>query len=483
MPTPNLLFIFTDEQRSDTLACYGNQRLEMPHLNRLASQSTVIDQCYCTQPLCTPRRGSILTGLYPHAHGALTNNVPLHAHSRCLIELLPDAIRSRYVAGYHGKWHLGDEVFRQHGFDEWISIEDQYHPWYSPGRDRSQPSTYNQWLRKQGYKPDHGEFFGRSYTTTLPERAGKPAYLAQEASRFIREHQRDPFVLYVNFLEPHMPFFSPRDGQYDPATTPLPANFDAWPGDDCHLRTRLLAARFAAEGFERYDLSTEAGWRQMNAAYWGLCSLIDTHIGRILATLDDCGLAHNTIVVFTSDHGEMMGSHRLVGKSVMYQEAMRVPCLIRLPGQTRQQRITGPFSQIDLVPTLLDLMGAGDADALHGTSRAAMLRNGGGAINEDAMAVWTADEKNVGKWAIAVAGSEERGKAGMADSLRTIVTPDGWRYTHSASLGQHELFNLQHDPQERTNLAGRPEHRGLISDLFGRIKAWQKRVGDQLPLT
>jgi arylsulfatase A-like enzyme len=477
------LFLFTDEQRFDTLACYGNNRLEMPNLNRFAERAYAFDETYCTQPVCTPSRGSILTGLYPFAHGADSNNVPLHPQSRCLPELLPAQLRRQYVTAYHGKWHLGDEIFPQHGFDEWRSIEDlEYRRFYSAGRDRNQLSTYAQWLRQQGYKPSKDGFFTRELVTNLPERAGKPAYLATEASRFIREHRDEPFILYVNMLEPHMPFFGPRDGQYDPAATPLPSNFDAPPGKDTHLKSQLLAARFQAEGFERYDLSTEAGWRQMNAAYWGLCSLIDTHMGRILQALDESGQADNTIVVFTSDHGEMMGSHRLLGKTVMYQESVRVPCLIRIPGQQQQHRVRGPFSQIDLVPTLLELMGASNETELHGISRAGQLGGRDATLQEDAFIIWHGREGHVGSWAASVTDSPETAAQAMAEDVRTIITADGWRYSHSPALGPHELFDLNNDPQERVNLATRPELQLLTHELRDRIRAWQKRTGDVAPI-
>jgi arylsulfatase A-like enzyme len=477
---PNLLVFLTDEQRYDTLACYGNDQLQMPNLNALAAESCVIDAAYCTQPVCTPARGSYLTGLYPHAHGAWFNNIPLDADAACLPEFLPPD----YVTGYYGKWHLGDEIFAQHGFQAWRSVEStwiNYNKHFSEGRDQGAKSTYHHYLRRRGYKPDadDGASFSRDLTTKLPERDGKPAYLATEAARFIREHRREPFALYVSFLEPHMPFYGPRDDQYDPAEVPLPANFDAVPGESDPLRTRLGYLRFLHEGFERYDLSKEMGWRQLVASYWGLCSLIDTHIGRVLATLDACDLMDNTIVVFTSDHGDMMASHRLLGKGVMYQESVRVPMLIRLPGQRTQRRVTGPFSQIDLVPTLLDLMGQ-PVPEVHGVSRRALVETGG-RLDEDAFVIWNARPPSPDRvyppYVVEAAGSAARAAEAYGDDVRTVVTPDGWRFTYSPA-GDHALFNLQDDPGERVNLARQPGYRSLMKELTGRIREWQARVAD-----
>jgi len=117
---PNLLVLWTDEQRADTLAVYGNRRIHTPHLNRLATQSFVFRDAYVSQPVCTPSRATVMTGLYPHQCGCTANNIPLRADTPCLPELLADP---DYATGYMGKWHLGDEIFAQHGFREWVSIE------------------------------------------------------------------------------------------------------------------------------------------------------------------------------------------------------------------------------------------------------------------------------------------------------------------------------------------------------------------------
>lgn len=342
MRPPNLLFIFTDEQRHDAMGCAGNAHLRTPHLDRFAQTATRFTQAHCTQPVCTPSRSSIMSGLYPHATGAFENNQPLRDDVRTLPELLPEAVRNQYATGYFGKWHLGDEIFAQHGFDDWRGFEDEYWRHYSAGRDRDAVSPYSRWLSERGFKPDlpHGRF-SRGRSCVLPERYTKPAWLADQACEFIAEHRDRPWILYLNFLEPHMPFFGPRTGHYDPATIPLPENYQHPPHAHHHLKPRLLYERFREEGFQWYDLGAEQGWRQMRAAYYGLCELVDAHVGRILDALDASGGGDQTAVVYTSDHGEMLGSHQLLGKSVMYQEAIRVPLLIRAPGQSKWARSRG----------------------------------------------------------------------------------------------------------------------------------------------
>ena len=115
MSQPNLLFIWTDEQRPDTLSCYGNTQTRTPHLDRLASTSTVFDHCYCCSPVCTPSRGSILSGRWPQQHGALQNNIPINKDCKTLAEYLQEDAQSSYL----GKWHLGDEIYPQHGWENW----------------------------------------------------------------------------------------------------------------------------------------------------------------------------------------------------------------------------------------------------------------------------------------------------------------------------------------------------------------------------
>jgi arylsulfatase A-like enzyme len=486
MAAPNLLFIYTDEQAFNTLAAYGNSQIEMPNLNRLAGESYVFDRAYVTQPVCTPARASLLTGQYPHTTGCTELNIPLRPDSRCLPEMIA---HGDHVAAHFGKWHLGDELFPQHGFGKWSSIEDGYECGYSEGRDRQLKSNYHQFLVENGFTPENGENFKRGECARLPEAYGKPAFLAGEASRFIRENKSRPFALYVNFLEPHMPFYGPRDDQYDPSTIPLPANFHDVPGSDRPLKTRLLQEAFARWSHSGLPLQSEDDWRQMIANYWGLCSLIDTHTGAILDTLDACGLRDNTIVVFTSDHGDMMGSHRLIAKCVMFEESVRVPLLIRLPGQRTSKRITGPVSQIDLVPSLLDLMEQPLPDHLQGSSLRPVMESDHQIASENVFIQWNGpnsglaialNENRYPEWMTAIA-SPDRILAAGSDPVRTIIRPDGWKMNCSP-LGEHELYNLERDPHEMQNLYEEKKGDELVRELVDQIRNWQDRMGDTVEL-
>ena len=487
MPKYNLLFIFTDEQRADTMATYGNPMIETPNFNRLASESVVFEQPYVTQPVCTPSRSSLLCGLYPHSTGCIENNVPLPSAMQCFPELLTDR---DYATGYHGKWHLGDEIFAQHGFEDWVSIDDGYAKYYSPDRDPEARSDYHDFLVAHGYEPGPGNKFHRDYVARLPEDVSKPAFLAQEASRFIRENKDNPFVLFINFFEPHMPFYGPRNEQYDPDTLPLPASFNDLPTDDQPLKLRLFQRAYAARGNHGMSLKTEADWRRVIANYWGLCSLVDTYTGQILDTLDACGLRDNTIVVYTSDHGDMMGNHRLLAKCVMFEEAATVPLLLRLPGQREGRRISGPVSHIDLVPTLLDLMEQPIPAHLQGKSLKPILEQKGDVtLTDDVIFEWNGGNNGFGdkigqvsipESMLEIAAREEI-IAAHTDPVRTIVTPEGWKFNCSPR-GEHELYNLKDDPLEVHNLAFDPQWQPLMRELVERLRHWQTRTDDTVDL-
>jgi len=467
---PNLLFIWTDEQRADTMVAYGNTKIHAPNLDKLASESIVFRNAYVTQPVCTPSRSSVMTGLWPHTSGCTTNNVPLAKENPCLPEFVADR---QYRTAYMGKWHLGDEIFPQHGFEQMVSIEDSYARYYGPGRDRTQRSDYHHFLLSKGYKPDQKDgTFGREFACRLPIEHCKPRFLETRACEFLRQHRDEPFILYVNFLEPHMPFFGPLDREHRLDEVFLPANFADPLEDNEPLRYRLMREH-CSEVYGR----DEAAFRELTRKYWGLVTQVDRSVGEILKALDDLGLADRTIVVFTSDHGDMMGSHKLVTKTVMYEESVRVPWLMRVPALGRQQRmITSPVSHIDLVPTLLDLMGVTVPDRLAGQSLVPLMR-GGKAAEDHVFIEW-----NPGTGVHVVEGGSKLASKAEIERIRqarirTAVSPDGWKLCLS-DADKSQLFNLREDPGETRNLFDSGRHEDVIARLTERIRRWQQKTGD-----
>jgi len=467
---PNLLFIWTDEQRADTMAAYGNSGIHAPNLNRLARESVVFENAYATQPVCTPNRSAVMTGLWPHTSGCIKNNIPLPGEIPCLPEILDDP---DYRTAYMGKWHLGDEIFAQHGFQEWVAIEDGYGGYYSDSRDKSARSGYHHFLIDHGYKPDSGTKFSRGFAARRPIDHCKPAFLEMQACDFLRRHRNDPFILYVNFLEPHMPFFGPLDDEHEPADVALPTNFTDPLEDNEPLRYRI-----ARECCRTKYGESEADIRQLIARYWGLVTQVDRSVGAILRTLENLGLDDNTIVVYTSDHGDMMGSHHMVEKSVMYQEAVRIPWLMRIPQMRgRSQSIKSPVSHIDMMPTLLDLFDARSRADLPGQSLVPEIKGS----NTDPRDVFIQWNPNSGALKIKRGGtqlaSKERLKELENERSRAVISPDGWKLCLS-DTDKCQLFNLNKDPGETTNLFDSGDHKEIISRLTGRIHHWQQSAND-----
>ena len=467
---PNLLFLWTDEQRADTMAAYGNKHIHTPNLNKLGRESVIFERAYVTQPVCTPNRSAVMTGLWPHTTGCIKNNIPLPADVPCLPELLNDP---DYHTAYMGKWHLGDEIFAQHGFREWVAIEDGYARYYSEKRDRNQRSDYHHFLIEQGYQPDSGGKFSRSFAARRPIGHCKPKFLEMNACDFLRRHRNEPFILYINFLEPHMPFFGPLDNEHDPNEVQLPANFADPLEENEPLRYRLIREYCRAKyGDKEEDI------RGLITRYWGLVAQVDRSVGAILRTLEDLDLADNTIVVYTSDHGDMMGSHHMVEKSVMYEEAARIPWLMRIPqlkggGCT----ITKPVSQIDMIPTLLDLFGVDCGRSFPGQSLVPLIQ--GKAVRQKEVFVeWN---PNSGALKVKKGGTKLASKTVLKnienEHSRAVVSPDGWKLCLS-DVDKSQLFNLHDDPGETVNLFDSDLHKDIILKLTKKIHRWQNQVED-----
>ena len=474
MTRPNLLYIFTDQQRADTLACYENRQIETPALNGLAEDSFVFENAYVSQPVCSPARATMLTGLWPHTAGVPSCNVPLAADVPTIAEMLP----GDYDTAFMGKWHLGDEIFPQHGFRTWVGTEDQYRRGYSESERLAEVSDYHHFLADNGHAPDMEllgqEVFSRHYAASLPEECTKAWYLGERASEYIRRQGDDPFALCVSYLEPHPPHTGPLNDYYDPDSLPAGPAFMRQPPFDAPLLVRLMAAFYMQSENYGLDLRTEAGWRALMARYWGNITLVDRSVGKILKALEESGKADDTIVVFTSDHGELMGDHGILGKTLMYEESIKVPMLLRAPMvEQPPRRVGGRFSHIDLVPTLLELLGIEERAGLQGRSRVPVLQARDNLDSDDVFIEWSGADGH----ARAGLGEAEPNQS-MVHQYRTIVTSDGWKL-NTYGKGQGELYELNSDPFELENLYHQDGQRGRIGELTDRIRAWQEETEDQ----
>jgi arylsulfatase A-like enzyme len=469
---PNLLVFLPDQQRADTLACYGDGKVHAPNLNKFASQSVIFQQACITHPVCTPSRSSLMTGTWPHTNGCTHNFMRLDPRFRCLPEMIADR---DYRCGYMGKWHLGDEVFAQHGFEEWISIEDSppFRANFGPDRDPKAISDYSKFLFSKGLQPKDGQdFFDSGFATMLSLDLSKPKFLETKACEFLDRHKAEPFVLFIAFLEPHPPYNGPLNEEHPLDQIEMEPNANQVFGADMPLRYRLRQETDK----KRFGVPPEK-FRKTKQKYLGLVTEMDRSIGAVLAKLEALGLVDDTIVIHTSDHGDMMTAHGLMGKEVLFQEAARVPYLVRLPNQRRSFSVAQSVSHIDFAPTLLDLLGKAPHAQCAGKSRAPLIR-GDSMPPETIFIEWAPGKKEKFDKHTELAKTDEIKRA-LGESTRAAISPDGWKLCLRDS-DKSELYNLPADPREEQNLFGRSEQKDVIAKLMDEIHRWQTSVKDSV---
>ena len=467
---PNLILFLPDQQRADTLACYGGVKVHAPNLNKLASESVVFERTYVTHPVCTPSRSSLMTGTWPHINGCKRNSVPLDRRFRVFPELMEDR---DYRTAYIGKWHLGEEGPIGRGFEEWISTDDH--------------GDYTSFLISKDVTPDKtNERFSELVISNLPLELSRPKFLEKHACEFIEKHQRDPFILVVGFVEPHSPYNGPLNDEHPLDQVNLDLTATLPESEDIPLRYRLMREWQQAEAildrerlpFQLFFGITPEEYRSIKQRYLGLVTLVDQSIGAILGCLERFNLSDHTIVIHTSDHGDSLGAHHLFGKETMFEEATRVPLLIRLPGQTRSKTVSNPVSHIDFVPTLLDLLGQSVNSQCAGKSLLPLIREEG-APPKNVFLEWAPNRTKIRKGTNLA--RRRMVKRAVEEFTRTVVAPDGWKLC-LRDKDLNELYNLKDDPSETRNLYADRQYASVISSLADEIHRWQESADDKLKL-
>ncbi len=407
---PNILIVCTDQQRTDTLSCYGAKHINTPGFDRIAQEGTRFDRAYAASAVCTPSRVSLLSGQYPSRHRVWNIGVNTGDDVRMMQHDLRDA---GYRTGLIGKAHL--EAYQASKDESRESVEGWaagYDDWGGPyyGFDEVQLALghvnygmsghYGAWLRRrfsaeeiEGFKTllprgNHPPFGGEGYDWSLPVEAHNSVWTGDRAVEFIECHTReDPFFLFVSFQDPHHPHALPRgfDNPVSPQDVPdqirAEGELDQRPP---HFRIahegRLAESRFVGDTYPMIgqghgaDFRTvpDAAARDGKAQYFGMVSLIDRQLERIWTALDDTGLTDNTLVIVTSDHGELLGDHGLWMKGPFhYEPVIRVPMLMRGPKGIESQsgRICAhPVSLVDILPTCRETAGLPAAVEIDGQS-------------------------------------------------------------------------------------------------------------------
>jgi arylsulfatase A-like enzyme len=458
---PNLIIFLPDQQRADTIE---NPKVHSPNLTKLASESVVFERAYVTQPVCSPSRASLMTGLWPHTTGCTQNGGEIGKKFRVLPELIGDA---DYQTGYIGKWHLGPKGLIDRAFHERVSVLGA--------------SDYSEFLISEGLKPDRKEGgFSELTVSNLPVELSQPKFLETRACEFIERNRDRPFVLVVAFVEPHTPYNGPLNDEH--ADVDLPPDISL--NEDAPLRYRLIREWQEDEALKDSTIRQfyfgvdQDDYRNLKQKYLGLVTLVDQCIGAILDCVERAELRDDTVVVHTSDHGDMLGSHQLFGKEVMFEDAVRVPWLIRLPGRG-PNRISQPVSHIDFVPTILDLLGKQKSPQCEGKSLVPVIR-GDAQPNENVFIEWSPNWRTKIKKGSRL-GSGREMKRAVEESTRTVISPDGWKLS-LRDKDLNELYNLNDDPLESRNLYQDRQYAPVVGRLTQEIRGWQKATKDKIRL-
>jgi len=378
-----------------------------------------------------------------------------------------------YRTAYIGKWHLGEDGPAGRGFQHCISTDGH--------------GDYSISLISKGIMADkaNGQF-SEVAVSNLPIELSRPKFLEKHACDFIEKHQRDPFILVVAFVEPHSPYNGPLNDANSLDEVKLDATATLPEHEDIPLRYRLMREWQQAEALldrKRLPIQLFFGitpdeYRSIKQRYLGLVTLVDQSIGAILGCVERCGLTEQTVVIHTSDHGDSLGAHHLFGKETMFEEATRVPWLVRLPGQMRQKVISNPVSHIDFVPTLLDLLGQSNHSQCAGKSVLPLIDDAT-ALPNNVFLEWAPNRTKVKKGSRLA--RRRMIKRAVEESTRTLVSPDGWKLC-LRDKDLNELYNLNEDPFETRNLYPNSQYAAVVSRFTTEIYRWQDATNDKLKL-
>jgi arylsulfatase A-like enzyme len=426
---PNVLVLFADDQRADTIAAWGNPHIKTPNLDKLVASGFSFRNNYCfgsnSGAVCVPSRAMLMSGrtwldVKPNLDGA---------------PVLPEALRAAgYATFATGKWHNGE-----------------------PACVRAFPDARSVFFGGMG---DHtnlpvADVTGGKVANRRAAKKFSSEEFADAAIDFLTGHKdRDqPFFCYVAFTAPHDPRNPPEKYRemYYKARPPLPANFRPLPAFDNGFTKNVRD-----ENLGPYPRTKEAVGDQL-CEYYGLITHLDEQVGRVLGALEASGHAKNTIVVYTADHGLALGSHGLLGKQSLYEHSMKCPLVVAGPG-VPAGKSTDAFTYLfDLFPTICDATGAKPPEKLAGES----LR-----------ALWTGEKPRL------------RDSVFLPFSgLMRSVRDERWKLIVYPPIDHRELFDLKNDPDETKNLAADPTHAAEVERLTALMKGWQKKVGDAQPLT
>jgi arylsulfatase A-like enzyme len=384
----------------------------------MANEGMTLSHTYSSNPVCSPARASIISGMYSHTHGLVNNNLRLRTDLTPIAQVYKD---NGYETGYIGKWHI-DGVEkpgfvppgpRRQGFDYWAAFN-RGHSYWSSVYFRDDPAP----ISMGGYEPDYQTDFAIDY---------------------IQKHRDRPFCLFMSWGPPHTPFY-PQKGEHD-------VRWEGLDPDSVSLRPNVPES-------DKREASREI------AGYNTHITALDDNIGRLLDGLEEEGVADNTIFVFTSDHGDMLGSLGKYRKGLPEEEAVHIPFIIRYPGKIQAGSTNGAmFQTVDFMPTLLGLSGLSIPEGVQGADVSqSLLRN----------------DSTLGPEAVYL-----EGKIGQQGEFRVLRTTRHMLAISATGLATTHLYDMNSDPYQLSNLAGLAEHAELERSLREQLFEWSAKTQDQ----
>lgn len=452
---PNILWICSDQQRFDTIEGLNNPYIHTPNLRRLAEQSVTFTHAFVQNPVCSPSRASFLTGRYPRTTGLRALGQRIRATERTVPRILADY---GYGCALIGKLHLAPVLGGRAEPDERIDDGyDEFHwshdPWIKwPGRNQ-----YHLWLDSLGIKLPYGPSEPPVWPCPIEPQYTHTAWCANTAINYIRREARfRPWLVSVNMFQPHHPFWPTQEffDQYDPEKLPSPPYHEgelktksAYAQDD-HVGNRNLS-------FPKYD---DLMHRKITAAYYAMITEVDYHVGRILKALEETGQAENTVVIYQTDHGELLGDHGLYLKGpYFYEGAIRIPLLVRWPERYKAGlKCDALVEMVDVAPTLLEACGVPVPPSVQGRSLTKLL-TGETTSHRDSVYCEYYDSQRLYD----------------PPPLATMVRTQTQKLIVYHSLHSYELYDLEKDPGEVNNIWDDPRaseiREGIMKVMIDRM--------------
>jgi arylsulfatase A-like enzyme len=445
---PHILILMTDQQRADSLRCAGHLQLRTPNIDRLAAEGIRFAQATTASPLCMPARASFATGLYPHNHGIWLNRGELRDGDETFFGILRGA---GYFTASIGKSHYydprqdGRHVRDREGYMHARGLDFVHETTGAQSTIHMQSHVTDDWKRKGVWEAVSSDYHRRELPGDLivdPSPVGVDDYLdsyvGRQAAAFVDTYDgAAPLCLFVGFPGPHEPFDAPGPyaTMYRPEDTPRPIPI---PPVDATLPERIRSA----EPFKIWPQSTLERIPQVRASYYGKISLIDSWVGRILEAFERKRWLDDTLVVFLSDHGEMLGDHGRLKKSTFHESNVRIPLILRWPLRIRSQSVSDALAEIgDVFPTLLEASGCAPSSRSLGRSLWPALVEPGAEIR-----------------------SFQLGEVQLGDR-QFMLRSRRYKLAIDSRSKAYMLYDLAHDPEEQHNLAADPAARALKLEL------------------